>query len=248
MEWTDDAFVLDARRHGESASIVTLLTPGYGRHAGLVYGGSGNGKSRGVFQPGNRLRVSWRGRLAEHLGNYTAELTTAHAATLLDDPLRLAGLQSACAIAEVALPEREPHPAVFSGFEALLLAMPSQYWATIYVKLEVGLLQELGFGLDLVSCALTGTHEDLAFVSPRTGRAVSRSAAEPYSGKLLVLPRFLVPGAALEEATQQDIVEGLALTAHFLERHVLAPHNKPLPAARTRFVDRLSDMNTISSS
>jgi DNA repair protein RecO (recombination protein O) len=248
MEWTDDAFVLDARRHGESASIVTLLTPGYGRHAGLVYGGSGNGKARGVYQPGNRLRVTWRGRLAEQLGHYTSELMVPHAATLLDDPLRLAGLQSACAIAEAALPEREPHPAVFAGFEALLLAMQSEYWATIYVKLEVGLLQELGFGLDLVSCALTGTPDDLAFVSPRTGRAVCRVAAEPYAGKLLKLPGFLVPGGALQEATRQDVIDGLVLTAHFLERHVLAPHNKPLPAARTRFVDRLGDINTISGS
>jgi DNA repair protein RecO (recombination protein O) len=248
MEWTDDAFVLDARRHGESASIVTLLTPGYGRHAGLVYGGAGNGKSRGVYQPGNRLRVTWRGRLAEQLGHYTSELVTPHAATLLDDPLRLAGLQSACAIAETALPEREPHPAVFAGLAALLLSMPSEHWATIYVKLEVGLLQELGFGLDLASCALTGVTDDLAFVSPRTGRAVSRVAAEPYTGKLLTLPRFLTPGGLLHEATPQDVLDGLKLTAHFLERHVLAPHNKPLPAARTRFVDRLGDITTISGS
>ncbi len=247
MEWTDDAFVLDTRRHGESASIATLLTPGYGRHAGLVYGGS-NGRARGVYQPGNRLRVTWRGRLSEQLGHYTAELITPHAATLLDDPLRLAGLQSACSIAEVALPEREPHPAVFVGFEALLLSMASEFWATIYVKLEVGLLQELGFGLDLASCALTGVTEDLAFVSPRTGRAVSRTAALPYDGKLLALPRFLTPGGALQDATTDDVLDGLKLTAHFLERHVLAPHNKPIPAARTRFVDRLGDMNTISGS
>lgn len=247
MEWTDDAFVLDARRHGENASIVTLLTPGYGRHAGLVHGG-GSGRARGLYQPGNRLRVTWRSRLADQLGHYTAELLQPHAAALLDDALRLAGLQSACAIAELALPEREPHPAVFAGFEALLLAMPSDFWATIYVKLEVGLLQELGFGLDLASCALTGATRDLAFVSPRTGRAVCREASEPYADKLLVLPPFLAPGGILQEASLQDVLDGLRLTAHFLERHVLFPHNKPLPAARTRFIDRLGDMNTISGS
>jgi DNA repair protein RecO (recombination protein O) len=247
MEWTDDAFVLDARRHGESASIVTLLTPGYGRHAGLVHGGSG-GRARGLYQPGNRLRVTWRGRLAEQLGHYSAELMQPHAATLLDDPLRLAGLQSACAIAESALPDREPHPAVFAGFEALLLAMPSDFWTTIYVKLEVGLLQELGFGLDLTCCALTGATQDLAFVSPRTGRAVSRDASAPYAGKLLALPPFLAPGGVAQDASLQDVLEGLRLTAHFLERHVLFPHHRPLPAARTRFIDRLGDMNTISGS
>jgi DNA repair protein RecO (recombination protein O) len=194
------------------------------------------------------VRATWRGRLAEQLGHYTAELITPHAATLLDDPLRLAGLQSACAIAESALPEREPHAAVFAGLEALLVSMGSDFWPTIYVKLEVGLLQELGFGLDLTSCALSGVRSDLAFVSPRTGRAVCRTAAEPYADKLLVLPPFLTPEGSLPDATVGDLLDGLKLTAHFLERHVLAPHNKPLPAARTRFIDRLSDMNTISGS
>lgn len=245
MEWTDEAIVLDARRHGETGTIVTLLTPRFGRHAGLVYG-SGNARVRGLFQAGNRVRATWRGRLAEHLGHYTAEMQSPHAAIAMDDPLRLAGLSSACAVAEAALPEREPHPAVFVGFEALLMSMASEGWPVVYVKLELGLLQELGFGLDLTVCAVTGTTEDLAYVSPRTGRAVSRAAAEPYRDRLLPLPAYLTPTGDLREVSSSDIQAGLALCTHFLERHVFWPHNRTLPAARTRFIDRLAQMATIS--
>ena len=245
MEWTDEAIVLDSRRHGEGAAVVTLLTPGHGRHAGLVHGGMG-GKARGLYQPGNHLRATWRGRLAEHLGSYSAEMIEPHAALLMDDPLRLSGLLAACAVAEGALPEREPHPAVFVGMQALLLAMASDDWPAIYVRLELGLLQELGFGLDLESCALTGASEDLAFVSPRTGRAVTAHAAVPYKSKLLALPPFLRPGGSHAGVDPEALQEGLALSAHFLERHVFWPNGKTLPASRTRFVDRLRESSTIS--
>ncbi|MDF3074972.1 MAG: recO [Alphaproteobacteria bacterium] len=245
MEWTDEAIVLDSRKHGETGTIVTLLTPTHGRHAGLVYGGTGS-KSRGLYQPGNQIRATWRGRLAEHLGSFTAEMVTPHAALLLDDALKLEGLLAACAVAEGALPEREPHAAVFIGFQALLLAMDSPGWPAIYIKLELGLLRELGFGLDLESCVVTGETEGLAFVSPRTGRAVTTAAAAPYKEKLLRLPPFLLRGASLEDVPVADWLDGLALSAHFLERHVFWPHNKTLPASRTRFVDRLAGSATIS--
>ena len=245
MEWTDEAIVLDCRRHGENAAIVTLLTPTQGRHAGLVHGGMGS-KSRGLYQPGNQVRATWRGRLAEQLGTYTAEMITPHAALLMDDALRLSGLMAACAVAEGALPEREPHVAVYAGLQALLTAMESEAWPAIYVKLELGLLQELGFGLDLDSCAVSGETEGLAFVSPRTGRAVTAAAAAPYKGKLLALPPFLLAGGDLQAAPKEDLLAGLALSAHFLERHVFWPHNKTLPASRTRFVDRLAGSATIS--
>lgn len=232
--------VLAARKHGETAAIVQLLTRARGRHAGLVHGGAG-AKSRGVLQPGNRLQVTWRARLAEHLGNFSCEQLHSGAATLLDDPLRLAALASACALSEAALPEREPHPAVYEGLLALIAALESSErisgWGRAIVGWEMGLLAELGYGLDLTSCAATGRNDELAYVSPRTGRAVSLSAGEPYRERLLPLPRFLAsPGVA---PVDDDILEALALTGNFLERHVFAALHKDLPQARSHLVERL---------
>ncbi|TWT05781.1 DNA repair protein RecO [Reyranella sp. CPCC 100927] len=243
MEWTEDGIVLAARAHGESALVVSLLTAGHGRHAGLVYGGAST-RQRPLWQPGNRVRTEWRARLADQLGSFKGELLTAHAARALDDPQALAGLLAACATLDAALPEREPHPALFEGVAALLGALGHDGWPVIYVHLELGLLQELGFGLDLEKCAATGVTEDLAYVSPRTGRAVSRSAGEPYKDKLLALPAFL---AARSGAQTADVLVGLALTGYFLERHVFWPHNKPLPPARDRFIETLQRLSTTNS-
>ncbi|HUC61957.1 MAG TPA: DNA repair protein RecO [Alphaproteobacteria bacterium] len=240
MEWTDEGIVLAARKHGESAAIAQLLTRAHGRHAGLVHGGGG-AKGRGLLQPGNRLQVHWRARLAEHLGSYACEQLHSGAATILDDPLRLAALASACALAEAALPEREPHPAIFDGMVALIAAFESSDrisgWGRAAIAWEMGLLSELGFGLDLSSCAATGTNDDLLYVSPRTGRAVSREAGEPYKEKLLPLPGFLArPGTM---ASDEDILAGLELAGHFLERHVFASLHREPPAARAHFLERL---------
>jgi DNA repair protein RecO (recombination protein O) len=240
MDWTDQGIVLSARKHGESAAIVQLLTHAHGRHAGLVHGGAGS-KGRGVLQLGNRLEVAWRARLAEHLGTYTCEQLHSGAATLLDDPLRLAALASVCALAEAALPEREPHPAVYQAMVALIAAFESTDrvagWGRAAIAWEMGLLTELGFGLDLSSCAATGHNDDLIYVSPRTGRAVSRHAGEIYKERLLKLPGFLAgPGAV---PTDSDILEGLDLTGHFLERHVFAALHRETPPARTHFLERL---------
>jgi len=248
MEWTDQGIVLAARKHGESSLIVQLLTRSHGRHAGLVRGGAGR-RQRGTYQPGNAVTAHWRGRLAEHLGAYVCEAGSAHAAALLDDPLRLAALTAACAVAETALPEREPHTAVYEGLLALLDALGRDdaseekaggnlaLWGEIYVRWELGLLGELGYGLDLSACAATGRNDDLAYVSPRTGRAVSLSAGEPYHGKLLALPRFL---AGADRASFEEIGEGLRLSGYFLDRHVFAPLDRPPPPARSRLVDRLT--------
>jgi DNA repair protein RecO (recombination protein O) len=239
MQWTDEAIILSARKHGETSVIVQALTREHGRHAGLVRGGVGRG-ARGVLQPGNEVQGAWRARLADHLGSYNIELRRARAAHLLADAARLAALSSACAVAEAALPEREPHGAAYDGFLVLLEALEeNEHWPEVYVSWEMGLLQELGFGLDLSCCAQTGETEGLAYVSPRTGRAVTEAAGAPYKQRLLALPGFLV-GRTGEQTEASEILDGLALTGFFVERHVLAPHNMKLPPARTRFVERFA--------
>ncbi|HYB09424.1 MAG TPA: DNA repair protein RecO [Alphaproteobacteria bacterium] len=241
MEWTDEGIVLAARKHGERALILQLLTREHGRHAGLVHGGASAGK-RGALQPGSRLQATWRARLADHLGYFSCEQLHNGAAALLDDPLRLAALASACAVAELALPEREPHPTIFAAISALVAALESSDritgWGRAVVAWELGLLGELGFGLDLTKCAATGRNDELAFVSPRTGRAVSLSAGEAYRDRLLALPGFLIDSAATP--SDGDIAEALALTGHFLERHVFAAFHRQPPASRSYFLDQLS--------
>jgi len=238
MQWSDDGIVLSARKHGETSAIVQVLTREKGRHAGLVRGGAGRG-ARGTLQPGNEVRATWRARLQDHLGNYTVELARARAAHVMSDPLKLAALSSACAIAEASLPEREAHPAAYDGFQLLLQAIEgSEHWPWLYVRWELGLLGELGFGLDLSACAQTGETEGLAYVSPRTGRAVTSAAAGQYKHRLLKLPAFLSPKGNEEGSTEADIADGLALTGFFMERHVLSPHHTAIPPARERFVAR----------
>ena len=229
MEWSDDAIVLTARRHGETSAIVTLMTRDHGRHAGLVRGGK-----RAIVQPGNRVHAHWRARLAEHLGTYRCELTHAFAARLMDDAARLSGLSAACALVEATIPERQPHVAVFDGLSALLSALEGQAWPQAYVEWELVLLREIGFGLDLSRCAATGGNDRLVYVSPKSGRAVSASAGEPYKDKLLALPGFLLPGGGAGGA--DEVADGFRLTGHFLERHAL---DGDLPAARRRLGRRL---------
>lgn len=238
MEWIDDGIVLAVRPHGESAAVASLLTREHGRHAGLVRGGAGR-RYRPVLQPGNRVHARWRGRLSEHLGTYTIELAQAAAAELFDSPAKLAALASACALAEAALPEREPHPTLYAATAQLLDALLGDSWARAYVHWEVRLLAELGFGLDLEVCAATGANDGLVYVSPRTGRAVSASAGEPWRDKLLALPAFLREADATADSS--GLAQGLALTGHFLETHVFAHRPKGMPAARQRLIDRLGN-------
>lgn len=234
MEWSDDAIVLSVRAHGESSAIVDALTHEHGRHAGLVRGG-GSRKSKPALQPGNSLHLVWRARLTEHLGNYTAEPARARSGRLMDSRAGLMGLNAFTAVTLAVLPEREPHASVYEAALVLLDAMAAGEfadWAPLYVRWEAGLLDELGFGLDLSACAATGESDDLAYVSPRSGRAVSSAAAAPYRERLFPLPPFLL--GTQSAVTTADILAGLRLTGHFLAERVLVPHGKQVPAPRIR--------------
>jgi DNA repair protein RecO (recombination protein O) len=243
MDWKDEGIVLARRHHGESAAIVSLLTREHGRHLGLVRGGAGR-RAAGVYQQGSLVSAVWRGRLSEHLGSYVCEPMRNFAARVMDDPLRLGALISACAIVEAALPEREPHRGLYEASVELFYALESDGWAAAYAGWECRCLADLGFGLDLSQCALTGMAEDLIYVSPRSGRAVSRTAGQPYADKLFRLPGFLGndQGPAPSLA---NVVAALEITGHFLERNVLAAGDRSMPAARIQFVDRLRRSGTI---
>lgn len=251
MDWTDEAIVLAAKRHGESSAVVSLMTRGHGRHAGLVRGGAGPRLS-GVYQPGNEVQARWRARLSEHLGTFVCEPVRLRTAELFDDAARLSAASSACALLEGALPERQPHPRIFTGLSALLDAVErSRSWPARYVAWELELLAELGFGLDLSACAATGAKDDLAYVSPKTGRAVSADAGAPYRKGLLRLPGFLLapdPASEPEGVPAGEIVKGLELTGYFLARHVFAAQDRPLPAARERLFERFTRLDPSSCS
>ena len=247
MNWSDEGIVLSARKQGENSVIVTLMTAEHGRHAGLVRGGAGR-RARGLYEAGNFVTADWRARLEEHLGTYSCELLKSNAALVLDDPLRLSGLSSACAVTERALPEREPHPDHYRGLSGLLAAIEEDNWVQRYVLWELRILTDLGFGLDLGACAATGSPDHLIYVSPKSGQAVSEEAGEPYQQKLLPLPSFLLSSAAeARSPSPQDLAKGLELTGYFLERQVFIHHKSGGPSARTRFVDRLTQKATISS-
>jgi DNA repair protein RecO (recombination protein O) len=235
MQWSDEGVVLSARRHGESAVILSLLTREHGRHAGLVRGGAGR-RQRGVLQPGNMVSVTWRARLEDHLGAFTVEPLASASAQWLDDPGRLAALSAACAVVDMTLPEREPCPHIVNHLCAFLEALPEAEWAAAYVRWELALLGDLGFGLDLSVCAATGRNDDLAYVSPKSGRAVSLAAGEPYRDRLLPLPGFLT-GAA--PPTPAAVWAGMRLTGFFLDRHLFQPQGRSLPDARDRLAGRI---------
>jgi DNA repair protein RecO (recombination protein O) len=241
MEWSDDGIVLGLRPFGENDAIVEALTRGHGRHLGLVRGARSK-RLKGALEPGNSVKLAWRGRLDQQLGGYVVELEQARAAHFFDDALKLAGLGAACGVCAALLPERELHLRVYEALEAMLASVSEQaspLWCQDYVRFELVLLEDLGFGLDLSQCAATGEAKDLRFVSPKTGRAVSAVAAEPYRDRLLKLPRFLTPedGAA----DLNDVVDGLALTGFFLER-VALEHGASMPQARARFAERLAGL------
>ena len=239
MEFEEDAFVLSARPHGEAGAIVEILTASRGRWAAHVAGGASR-RMKPVLQAGARVLVRYRSRTSEQLGSATLEATSSGPADLFDDAAALAGLSAAAAVTAAVLPEREPHPGAFLAFEALTSALAvADIWPAVYVRFEAGLLEELGFGLDLSRCAATGSNDDLIYVSPRTGRAVSRAAGEPYKDRLLALPPFLL--SSQTGLGSGDVGKGLELTGHFLEQFVFAPLNRPPPPARLWLIDRLRD-------
>jgi DNA repair protein RecO (recombination protein O) len=237
MDWSDEGIFLSAKPLGEANMVAELLTRAHGRHLGLVRGGRSR-RMRPLLQPGNLLRATWRARLSEHLGGFNVELVEAHAARVLDDAPALSAISSLAGLARL-LPERDPHAELYDAALNVLRSFDDAgTWPALLVRWELQLLGELGFGLDLSECAATGIDADLAYVSPRSGRAVSRDAGQPYCSKLLKLPAFLLDRMAPIGAG--DIQAGFALTGHFLERDVLEPHGLSMPQARERLTALLA--------
>ena len=235
MEWSDSGSILAVRPHGETAALVELFTAEHGRHAGILRGGASKRRAADL-QPGTRVAVTWRARLAEHLGAFTLEAERGRAAALMGDRLGLAGLAAICAVAQRALPERAPFPQLQIQTETLLDLLPlTPAWPLAYLRWELALLEALGFGLDLRRCAVTGAEEDLIYVSPRTGRAVSAAGAGEWSDRLLPLPACLL---GVGTAPDAEILQGLQLTGHFLPR-ALGDESGALPGARDRLVSAL---------
>jgi DNA repair protein RecO (recombination protein O) len=241
MQWTDEAIVLGAKRHGETSVILELMTHGHGRHLGLVRGGAGR-RLRGLLQPGNALGATWRARLDEHLGQYMVEALNLRAAGFLSAAHAVHGVTHLAALCRL-LAEREPHAAIYEALEEILDCLDDpRRAAPLIARFELNFLAELGFGLDLSSCAATGATDDLIYVSPRSGRAVSRAAGEAYHDRLMRLPAFLLQNEGAAEGSAADLADAFALTGFFLDRHAFAPRGLAVPDARARFVAALTSL------
>ncbi|MDI9407962.1 MAG: DNA repair protein RecO [Candidatus Pacebacteria bacterium] len=243
MDWHESAIVINVAPFNDSSSVATVLTAAQGRHRGLVYG-IHSPEQRGVWQLGNRIKAEWRGRLAEQLGVFSAEILSPTGLAFLDDSLRLATIAAACELSATSLPDQLSQPAIYAGFESLLQLMAGDYYLFAFVQWEVELLAALGFGLDLSACAVSGEGRDLAFVSPRSGRAVGTVAAAPYRERLLPLPAFLLPReAAADPQEPADIyaaLAGLKLSGYFLQHRVYGAHHQDLPMARQILQSRVA--------
>lgn len=238
MEWRDHGILLTLRKHGETSAIIEVFTPMHGRHAGVVRGGASR-KIAPILQPGAQLDVEWRARLEDHIGAFHVEPLRSRAAAALSGRLALAGLNAVTALLSFCLPEREPHRGLYQRTEQLLdLLGQDDIWPLAYLNWEMALLEEMGFGLDLSTCAVTGTQDGLVYISPKSGRAVSAHGAGEWTHRMLPLPPCL---RGEGPAPDDEIVQGLRVTGHFLETR-LAPAlgHKPLPDARTRFFDTFS--------
>jgi len=240
LEWEAPAVVLEARPYGEGDVVAAIMTREHGSYRGLVRGGAARGRAA-VWQAGNLVQARWVARLTDQLGSLTAELVHPGAALAMDNPLALAMLSSVCAVAVGALPEREPHPRVFEGLVHLALHAPeAAAMLPVLIRWEAALLGDLGYGLDLSRCAVTGETGGLAWVSPRTGRAVSDAATGPWRARLLPLPAFLAGDG--ETSAPADWRDGLRLTGHFLARDAFGHTHRPLPAARRMLYDRVETL------
>ncbi len=237
-QWQDQGIILSARRHGESGAIVTLLAKEHGKHAGYVRGAHST-KMRGALEIGNIVDVNWTARISDNLGSYALELSDAPASRFFYDPLKLLAVQAACELCAIALPERSRQNTVFDGLNALFQALDSEIWQAAFVYWEIALLRELGFALDLSICAGGGDKQNLVYVSPKTGRAVSAEMGEPYKDKLLPLASFLRPNGTNTDLDQ--IILGLEMTGYFFEHWALAHHNGDIPEARLRLQQRLKN-------
>ena len=238
MEWTDEGIVLGVRRHGETSAIVELMTRSHGRHLGLVRGGVGR-RMRPLLQPGNTVNAVWRARLDEHLGYYVVEATKLRAATMFASSHAMYGVTHLASLVRL-LPERDPHEDIYELIESILDDFDDATNAGAHlVKFELAMLTELGFGLDLTTCAASGSVDDLVYVSPRSGGAVSREAGEPWRERLLRLPPFMLENGAPGRAniwSGQDLEDGFRLTGMFLLRNVLEPRGQDHSDAREGFI------------
>lgn len=234
MQWQDDAIILGVKRHGETSVIAEVMTRTRGRYLGLVR----SGRSRSmqpVLQPGNRVDVIWRARLDDHLGEYRIEPLQLRAAQLMETATAVYGVQAMAALLRL-LPERDPHPHLFDALDVILdnLSDPADA-GELFVRFELAVLNDLGFGLDLEECAATGLRDDLVYVSPKTGRAVSRAAGAPYASRMLALPQFLNKENS-KAADSESLAAAFRLTGYFLHRHVYEPRGLNENATRDGFV------------
>jgi len=245
MNWTDKAILISARKHGETSMIATLLTAENGCYSGFIHGGQSR-KKQHMLEIGNIVQANWNSRISDNLGFFNIEVLRPTASTWLDNPEILTIISSATSIVEASLPDRQSMPEIYHSLLALFSISDAKLWAPAYIKWEIGLLKALGFGFDLSCCALTGEKENLAYISPKTGRAVTKEAAKPYIDKLLVLPEFL---HNYKDWCDSDIINGLNLTAHFLSRHVfinpqnrrLVPIDGMIPLSRQRLTEFYMD-------
>lgn len=235
IEWRDDAALLATRPFGETSIIVEVFSAEHGRHAGVVRGGTSR-KVAPILQPGAQLSVTWKARLESHLGSFTVEPIRSRAAAAMGDRLALAGLNAVCGLLAMVLPEREAHPPLYERTIGLLdLLGESDVWPLAYLRWEQALLEEMGFGLDLSACAATGVNEDLAFVSPKSGRAVSRHAAGAWADRMLPLPEVL---AGKGDASNTEIAKALGTTGYFIEHRLIKGlGDRPMPVARARLIE-----------
>jgi DNA repair protein RecO (recombination protein O) len=237
--WEATGLVLSARVHGENGLIISLLTQDYGRHVGYVPGGQSRSKRVGI-EPGSIVEARWQSRLLDQMGTYVLEPVRQPATLLMQDPVRLAALQSACALCDTALPEREAHPALFHGFMALVDHLNGEMWGPAYVAWEIAFMKEMGFALDLTRCAAGGDATDLRYMSPKSGCAVSAEHGQLYKSRLLPLPEFLKPQPDMDEmGSDADVATGLKMTAYFLEHWVFTHHSHGMPEARVQLTARL---------
>ncbi len=235
MEWKDQGIVIGTRKHGETSLIVEIMTRDHGRHLGLVRGGRSRRKQP-FLQPGNSVEASWRARLDEHLGTWQLEPTELRAAQLMETPTGIFGIQTLAAHLRL-LPERDAHQHLFEALEVVLSHLQDPpVAAALLARFELAILDDLGFGLDLTKCAVSGSTQDLTHVSPKTGRAVCREVAEPWLDKLLPLPVFLLAGGNRSETGKEDIMAGYNLAGHFLARHVYEPRAIQPPNERASFL------------
>ena len=239
MEWTSEGVIVSVRKYGENSVIIDTLTPEHGRHLGVVRGGASR-KMAATIQPGSQVKLEWRARLEEHLGNFRVEQLESRS-DMFDDRLRLAALSSICSIVTFSFPERMPVAELYNSTLNLMDTLNTGGdWKPLYALWELQVLEEMGFGLDLTSCAVTNVTQDLIYVSPKSGRAVSRKAAGEWKERLLPLPSFL--RNKFETANHEDILNSLKTTGHFLSSWLATSlGERKLPEARNRLISRLEN-------